>query len=479
MVSSLNPMNVSFLQELMSTVAEQGRSLLPKSLFAAAEHEDIERLSRALISNQGEASGVAIARQILACYRGLETKKRKAFFKFLGDAMQPEEAAVMAAASAYTAHPGAKTLAELQRAIESPRQEFFRRLNLAPGATAEIVAMRRDLLGFLPDPVLARVDDDLRHLLYSWFNRGFLVLKRIDWQTPAAILEKIIAYEAVHRIESWDDLRRRLDQRDRRCFAYFHPSLIDEPLIFVEVALTYEITDKIGPLLNEPPRETEIEAPTTAVFYSISNCQEGLKSISFGNFLIKQVVEDLVRELPTLKTFVTLSPVPGFAAWLTTADGRATVAALPAESRSAVGLVSRPRWHAKERATTAVHDPLLALAAHYFLSARTSSGRVVDPVARFHLGNGARLERINFLGDVTVKGLSQAHGIMVNYRYDLKEIEKNHEAYANQGVVAASRAVKSLLKPVDKARLATAEAGPQKTLALEDARTEKAHSGRA
>lgn len=447
---SINPLNVSFLQELMTTVAEQGRALLPKALFAAADGEDVVALSKALTSGRGEASGVAIARQILACYARLDADGKRAFFEYLGRDLQPDRAAVAEAAAAYAAQPDAATLAGLQKAVESPRQEYFRRLNLAPGATAGIVAMRRDLLAMMDDgeadPLLAAVDDDLRHLLYSWFNRGFLVLRRIDWQTPAAILEKIIAYEAVHRIESWDDLRRRLDTKDRRCFAFFHPSLIDDPLIFVEVALTHEISDAIAPLLTEPPKDAPIENPTTAVFYSISNCQDGLKGISFGHFLIKQVVEDLVREIPSLKTFVTLSPVPGFAQWLASAEGKAVAAAMSEADNTALGLMRRRRWQAKERAAAVVREPLLALAAHYFLLAKRRDGKPYDTVARFHLGNGARLERINFLADVSDKGMAQAHGLMVNYRYDLKEIEKNHEAYANQRNVAASRQVKVLLK---------------------------------
>ncbi|MCB1506547.1 MAG: malonyl-CoA decarboxylase [Hyphomicrobiaceae bacterium] len=463
-------MNVSFLQELMTTVAEQGRALIPKGLIWGAESADITTLSRALISSRGEAAGVAIARQILELYKTLDIEERRAFFTFLGKEMQPDQSAVAAAAGTYLKAPDPLSLARLQKAIESPRQEFFRRLNLAPGATSGIVGMRRDLLAMgRGDAMLKLVDDDLKHLLYSWFNRGFLVLKRIDWQTPAAILEKIIAYEAVHRIESWDDLRRRLDSRDRRCFAYFHPALIDEPLIFVEVALTHEISDAIGPLLNEPPKGTAIEAPTTAVFYSISNCQEGLKGISFGNFLIKQVVEDLVRELPTLKTFVTLSPVPGFSRWLKSADGQASRNPLTDDEKAALSLLDRPRWQNKERATNVLETPLMALAASYFLTAKSPDGRPVDPVARFHLGNGARLERLNFLGDTSAKGLAQAHGVMVNYRYDLKEIEKNHEAYANQGAVAASRQVRGLLRAGDASKR-TAEVGRQVLLALESAR---------
>ncbi len=469
---SMNPMNVSFLQELMTTVAEQGRALLPKSLFAATGEEDIVALSQALASGRGEASGVALARQILACYVQLDRKGKRAYFEFLGSAMQPDADDVARAASGYADAPGVETLARLQKAVESPRQEFFRRLNLAPGATAGIVAMRRDLLEMLgDDPLLDRVDADLRHLLHSWFNRGFLVLRRIDWQTPAAILERIIAYEAVHRIESWDDLRRRLDPKDRRCFAFFHPSLIDDPLIFVEVALTHEISDAIGPLLTEPPKPAAIENPTTAVFYSISNCQEGLKGISFGHFLIKQVVEDLVREIPSLKTFVTLSPVPTFAAWLASAEGKAVAAAMSEADNGALGLMRRSRWQSKERATTAVRDPLLALAAHYFLLAKRRDGKPYDTVARFHLGNGARLERINFLADVSEKGMSQAHGVMVNYRYDLKEIEKNHEAYANQRVVAASRVVRGLLRTGEGAQGGAADTARKLLMAPKETRT--------
>ncbi len=467
---SINPMNVSFLQELMTTVAEQGRALLPKGLLRGAEADDIESLAEALISSRGEAAGVAIARQILVLYRMLDEDRRRAFFGFLGEKMQPDRTAVAAAAGAYLKTPDPQALARLQKAVESPRQEFFRRLNLAPGATGVIVAMRRDLLRIgRGDAMLRVVDDDLKHLLYSWFNRGFLVLRRIDWQTPAAILEKIIQYEAVHQIAGWDDLRRRLDPKDRRCFAYFHPALIDEPLIFVEVALTHEISDAIGPLLNETPKAEAIEQPTTAVFYSISNCQEGLKGITFGNFLIKQVVEDLVRELPSLKTFVTLSPVPNFARWLGSDDGKAAATAILSDDETAaMALLERKRWHSKERAAAALETPLMALAATYFLAAKSGDGKPVDPVARFHLGNGAVLERINFLGDASLKGLSQAHGLMVNYRYNLKEIEKNHEAFANQGTVTASRQVRALLRGRSEAASTVAQPAERNLLAIAD-----------
>jgi malonyl-CoA decarboxylase len=464
--------NTSFLQELLGSIAEQGRQLLPRSLGGAEPQEEIRELATALLSGRGEASGVAIARAILEDYRRLAPEERRAFLAYIADTMQPDTDRVAHAAKAYLAHPEPGAVAALQRAVESPRQEFFRRLNLAPGATAEIVAMRRDLIE-AGDPTLALVDRDLMHLLASWFNRGFLVLRRIDWQTPAAILEKIIEYEAVHEIQGWDDLRRRLDPADRRCFAFFHPSLIDEPLIFVEVALTSDIPDSIQSLLAEEPKNGDTEErPTTAVFYSISNCQEGLRGISFGNFLIKQVVEDLLKERASLRTFVTLSPIPGFADWLERLRTEDSSELLSPAEHDRLAVLEDPGW-----VHTAAAEPLrpllLRLAAHYFLNAKTADGQPVDPVARFHLGNGARLERINWQGDISAKGLREAHGLMCNYRYELRDIEKNHEAYVNEGVVAASRQVHALLRfKSDRAR---AEAG--RFLALPGLRT--ARPGRA
>jgi malonyl-CoA decarboxylase len=454
-------LNVAFLQELLSSVAEQGRALLPRSLFGAGAEEDIEALARALISGRGEASGVAIARELLDRYVQLDEGDHAKFFRFLATELRPDPARVGAAAQAYLDDPCDVTLAALQKALDSPRLEFFRRLNLAPGATAEIVALRRDLLRTpLSDPAMAAVDADLRRLLYAWFNRGFLVLRRIDWHTPAAILEKIIRYEAVHEIQGWDDLRRRLDPTDRRCFAFFHPSLVDEPLVFVEVALTREMPEAIGEVLHEPEPAATAGQPTTAVFYSISNCQEGLKGISFGNFLLKQVVEELARERDGLKTFVTLSPAPGFAGWLVDVAAEDASDEVTPEARATLKALQRAGWPERSTGTDEAGEikaSLLALAAHYFLNAKGADGRPVDPVARFHLGNGARLERINWMADASDKSLREAYGLMVNYRYDLKEIEKNHEAYVNEGTVAASRAVRSLLKSRAKSKPAVAE----------------------
>ncbi len=313
--------------------------------------------------------------------------------------------------------------------------------------------MREDLLdlrralrtGEATEPALLdavdSLDCDFEHLFASWFNRGFLVLRHIDWTTPAHILEKIIRYEAVHAIAGWDDLRARIEPPDRRCFAFFHPALADEPLIFVEVALTDQIAPAIAPILSQARKPLQPQAATTAVFYSISNCQKGLAGVTFGNFLIKQVVEDLTREVPTLKTFVTLSPVPGFSAWLARERRADSPQGLLPEDVETLRALDDPDWAADKVRAEAVRKALIPAAAAYFLRAKNERGRPLDPVARFHLGNGARLDRINFLGDTSTKGLAQSHGLMVNYLYDLAAIERNHETYANLGTVVAAPAV--------------------------------------
>jgi malonyl-CoA decarboxylase len=268
------------------------------------------------------------------------------------------------------------------------------------------------------------------------------VLRRIDWSTPANILEQIIRYEAVHEIRDWNDLRRRIDPIDRRCYAFFHPQLSDEPLIFVEVALTEAIPTAIAPLLAAERPLVPVERARTAVFYSISNTQKGLGGISFGSFLIKQVVEELRRELPKLDTFVTLSPVPGFMQWVK----EATDVPLTDDERKLLENLDKPDWFENAELTAQLRAVLEPLVAYYFLKARTPKGRMIDTVARFHLGNGARLERIDWLGDLSAKGVRESAGIMVNYLYRLDDIEKNHEAYANEGEVVASNSVKKLLK---------------------------------
>ena len=377
-------------------------------------------LSRDLLTTRGEASGVAIADRLLLAIEGLDEPGLAEYFHALRDAFETNLDAVIA--TAERAKSGdTEAMAILQDKAEPPRQELFRRLNSAPGGTARLVEIRRRLLRHLrADKSLAPIDADLRHLFRSWFNRGFLVLERIDWNTSAAILEKIIAYEAVHAIDTWDALRERLAPIDRRCFAFFHPAMPDEPLIFVEVALTRGLATSIQTVLQSPREVLEAETADTAIFYSISNCQAGLAGISFGAFLIKQVAADLKTELSNLETFATLSPVPGLANWL-----------------SELGIATEP--------LIADSNRLQAAAATYLAEAKGKGGRPRDPVAKFHLANGAALHQINVQADISPKGLGQSHGVMVNYHYDLDLVEARHEAFAEKGELALSKSVQAEL----------------------------------
>jgi malonyl-CoA decarboxylase len=435
----------AFFSDLLSSISERGRTLL-RRVGSSEEKPDgagLIALCGALLSGRGEASGTAMAREVLDRYHHLDDAERLAFFEALTRDFGPDREKLAEAIESWRAQPSDEDASDLHFASEPRRQELIRRLNRAPGGTSELVAMRADLLRLMDGHRdLAALDRDVVHLLSSWFNRGFLVLRRIDWSTPANILEQIIRYEAVHEIHDWNDLRRRIDPADRRCYAFFHPALVDEPLIFVEVALTEQIPGAIAPLLAADRQPVPIERARTAVFYSISNTQRGLGGISFGSFLIKQVVEELRRELPKLDNFVTLSPVPGFMQWLKQAND----VPVSDEDRALLENLEKPDWFKDAELEAQLRAVLEPLAAHYFLKARTPKGRLIDSVARFHLGNGARLERINWLGDISPKGLRESAGIMVNYLYRLEDIEKNHEAYANQGEVIASSAVKKLLK---------------------------------
>jgi malonyl-CoA decarboxylase len=450
--------NTSFFSDLLSSIAERGQALLDLKRTRPAPDDGIVGLCDALLSERGEASGVALAKQILDSYAGLDEERKAAFFASLVDRFGPDLDAIDRASADFARQRDAARAAAVNAASEARRQELIRRLNLAPGGTAALVAMRSELLPALDEaPSLAVVDRDFEHLFSSWFNRGFLVLKRIDWSTPAVILERIIRYEAVHEISDWDELRRRIEPPDRRCFAFFHPSLVDDPLIFVEVALTDETPAAIAPILANERAPINPSKATTAVFYSISNCQEGLRGISFGHFLIKQVVEELAREFGSLKTFVTLSPVPGLRRWL--AEARADAARelkLSAEQRKALAILEHDQWARRADVAKRLRPLVMPVAAHYLMRAKTARGNPLDPVARFHLGNGARLERLNWLADTSPKGIADSAGLMVNYSYVLKDIERNHESYANNGEVVASSSVRGLLR---SDRQALAESG--------------------
>ena len=442
-------MSTSFFGDMLQSIAERGRALITRDRRGVAEQRsaNLVQLCEDLLSGRGEASGVALAREILTRYAELKTGPRIAFFEALASRFGPDRARLSAAASAWLSSPSEAGASKIHRASEPRRLELFRRLNLAPGGTAALVRMREQLLDAMDHrDDLAVMDDDFLHLFSSWFNRGFLVLRSINWSTPASLLEKIIRYEAVHAIRDWNDLRARIDSPDRRCYAFFHPALIDEPLIFVEVALTRGIPAAIEPILSAERDPVEPERATTAVFYSISNCQRGLAGVSFGHFLIKQVVEEVGREIPRLSTFVTLSPAPNFAEWLKRERATEASSAISEEDRAALAALDRADWWQDQVVAETVREPLLRAAAWYYLRARTARGTPLDSVARFHLGNGARLERVNFIADTSDRALRQSHGLMVNYLYDLEHIERNHEAYAQQHAVVAASAVTRLVR---------------------------------
>lgn len=430
-----------WVRTMLGHIADLGRKYLPRRSQAPPSETAIA-LCRDLLSGQGEASGVALAREVIdLCLRASEAV-RTAFFERVASEFVPDEEAIVAAARDFITTRSPEAYLRLTATVEPPTQELFRRLNMAPGATGVIVKMREHLLGLVDErPHLRPLEGDIKHLLHSWFNWGFLEFERIDWRTPAAVLEKLIEYEAVHEIAGWDDLRRRLAD-DRRCFAFFHPALPDEPLIFVEVALTRGLPSAIRPLLDAPP-PAEPRLADTAVFYSISNCQPGLSGISFGNFLIKQVIDAISAELSQVSTFATLSPVPGFRRWLEDALQEPQVPLLAPSERKLLS-PGRLQWTPAELLQPSVKEPFLRLCAHYLVEVNRN-GHAHDPVARFHLGNGASIEQINWAADLSEKGIRQSAGIMVNYLYRAEDIIANHEAYVREGRIAVSASVKGLL----------------------------------
>lgn len=429
----------SALGRVLGSVMEAGRDILAKrglmTLAGASSGEKILAQCKELLHHRGEASGLALAGEIIETYARLDEEERLDFFNCLAADFDVDQDGILEAARHYGEEASPENLWALTRASEAPRQKLFRRINMAPGGTAVLVGMRGHLLKVLrSNPQLRVVDVDMKHLFISWFNKGFLELRSLDWASPALELEKLIAYEAVHEINGWGDLRGRL-REDRRCFAFFHPALAHDPLVFVEVALTDHIPDAIGPLILQDRETLPAEEADTVVFYSISNCHPGLAGVSFGNFLIKNVVQELTKEMPWLKTFVTLSPVPGFRKWLQHADLSELIPdqELAAKTRAPIGRVVE----------VATSEALMKLCAHYLVNER-SGALARDPVARFHLGNGARLHKMHWGADLTAKGRDQSAGIMVNYLYDLNRIEQNHEAYFDQGVISVSRSVKRL-----------------------------------
>jgi malonyl-CoA decarboxylase len=386
-----------------------------------------------MMNSDGEYSSLLLAERILNAYEKLDQAQRLDFFNLLRTEYDVDVDDIKAAARAYAQDSDAENLLRVTAAAEPGRQELLRRINLVSGGTRRLVKMREHLLTAMREnPELKKIDTDFHHLFNAWFNRGFLLMEPLDWTTPAHILEKIIAYEAVHEIESWSELRSRLEPADRYCYGFFHPSMQDEPLVFVEVALTDQIPRGIGEILRRDPATEAPENPSCAIFYSISNCHRGLAGISFGNFLIKQVATSLKLRFPQLKTFSTISPAPGFRRWLELqAEERDDVTSLLAEFDA--------------EADEGMREELEKFAAIYLLEQKNDHNEPLDPVARFHLKNGAVLERTNILGDPSENGMQRSVGLMVNYVYDLARVEDNHEEYVRNNHIIVSAQVKRLL----------------------------------
>ncbi len=412
--------------------------------------ETVQQTCRRLLSERGESNAQSMALRILDGYEQLSPAQRTDFFHFLSTEFNPDPIMVQEAAGTYANHPNGVNLMHLFRVVEPPRQELLRRINRAPNATGALVRLRAELLTQTKDnPEFRALDADLHHLFTSWFNPGFLELHEITWNSPAQLLEKIIQHEAVHAVDGWDDLRRRL-QPDRRCFAFFHPQLPGEPLIFVEVALVPDIADDVGPLLNKKAPLIEDKRQKTAIFYSISNCQPGLRGVSLGNFLIKRVADRLLLESPGIKTFSTLSPIPGFTRWLDQGAALDPAQLSPSRIKKAQEALAtlrldRAKWAERLRAGWHPDDAieaerlaLMRLCALYLMYHTTHP--TGDSVGKFHLTNGATLYRINWGADLSKKGIQQSAGIMVNYLYELDKVETQHEAFMKR-VVVYSRGV--------------------------------------
>lgn len=465
------PLTSHWLKSVIDSIADRGRELLGLD-NNMIDVQGLQALCQQLLIGQGEASGIALSQEILRSYHRLSNEDKLTFFEMLDDTYKPDFDLIQAAMARYQASRSAEDLIALNTAVEAPRQELFRRLNMAPDGTASLVTLRADLLNVVRDnPSLKSVDADLKHLLSSWFNRGFLQLTSIDWASPAQVLEKLINYEAVHEIQGWDDLRRRL-MKDRRCFAFFHPAMPDEPLIFVEVALVKGLSNEVGSLLDPKAPVLEPQQADTAIFYSINNTQAGLRGISFGHFLIKQVLTELTNECPWVKNSSTLSPIPTFRAaidkWLSSGeilprhaefdDILQRHSALLENISTQPGL--EPAEDVKQRLSFVLENHLdkenkelatiLADLALSYLTFPKENGKLADPVALLHLSNGARLERLNPFADMSENGISTSYGVMVNYLYNLKDVEKNHEAFVTKGEIMMSDSLNKTFKKFNR-----------------------------
>ena len=430
------------LKEIISSIADVGQKLFNKSNIKKNDLDSILSLCDDLLSNKGAVFGITVARDITSLYQELSNENKFNFFKKLNEKYKPSHTKVGEAIELYTKSQNEKNLSTLFKVAEGKRRELFRRMNMAPNGTSIIVSLREDLLKILNDNKdLVSFDNDLRHLFRAWFHPGFLKLEKITWETKAAVLEKIMKYERVHHIKDMNELKRRLGE-DRRFFSYFHPALQDEPIIFVQVALTKGLGKSIQEIMK--PSGESNKKYDTATFYSISNCQEGLSRITLGNFLIKRVVYEIQEELPQIKNFGTLSPIPGFAEWFSYLDEN-KIKIILGNLQMDLSFLKSSDLKLGDSRILSNKEGMIKLVAHYIINEKNHEGLPINDVARFHLGNGAIVDDIVVNANVSETGFKRSFGVMINYLYELKSIEKNHEDYMNSKKVIFSDKLKNYL----------------------------------
>jgi malonyl-CoA decarboxylase len=431
------------LKKTVSSIADVGKNLFKKEDIKQNNIGSIIDLCDDLISNKGAAFGIALARDITESYESLSLENKLSFLKKINEKFKPNHAKLNEAINAYKILQNDKNLSKLLEISEGKRRELFRRINMAPNGIATIVSLREDLLEFLKkNPDLSVLDNDIKELLKSWFNPGFLKLEKITWNTKAAILEKIIQYERVHKIKDMEQLKRRLGE-DRRFFSYFHPALEDEPIIFVQVALTKGLGKSIQEIME--PLTKGIKEYDTATFYSISNCQEGLAKVTLGNFLIKMVVEEIQQEMPNIKNFGTLSPIPGFVSWFSNLDDNLVQSILGKTKSDDLSFLKSPILKHGDMRIESNQVAITKLVGHYLVNEKNYRGFPINDVCRFHLGNGAIIDDIIVNANISDAGFSSSFGFMVNYLYELENIEKNHEDYVNNKKIIYSKKINKFI----------------------------------
>jgi len=431
------------LKQIISSIADAGQKLFSKKDIKENDLDSILSLCDDLISHKGAAFGITVARDVAKLYQTLSLENKLLFFKKINEKYKASFTEVDKVIDLYKSSPNEKTLANLFKASEGKRRELFNRMNMAPNGTSIIVKLREDLLKVLKNNKELRVlDDDLRYLFKGWFNPGFLKLEKITWDTKAAVLEKIIKYERVHQIKDMNELKRRLGE-DRRFFSYFHPALEDEPIIFVQVALTNGLGKSIQELMK--PTNNEEKSYDTATFYSISNCQEGLSRVTLGNFLIKRVVYEIQEELPHIKNFGTLSPIPGFANWFAYLEDVKIKSILGNLKDQDVAFLKSQDLKLGDTRIIKNKEAIIKLVAHYIVNEKNQQGLPINNVCRFHLGNGAIVDDIIVNANISEVGFKRSFGVMVNYLYELTNIEKNHEDYVNNNKIIVSNKIKKYL----------------------------------